>query len=46
MTVERASSDEIRSIAIREGMIPMRDCGLERVVEGATSIQEVLRVVA
>ena len=46
LTVERTSSEDIRTVAIREGMIPMRDCGLERVVEGTTSIQEVLRVVA
>jgi len=46
LTVERASSEEIRAVAIREGMIPMRDCGLERVVEGMTSIRELLRVVS
>jgi type IV pilus assembly protein PilB len=46
MMVERASSEEIHAAAIRGGMITMRDCGLEKVVEGVTSIQEVLRVVA
>jgi type IV pilus assembly protein PilB len=46
MTVERTSSDDIRRVAIRDGMITLRQDGLEKVRLGITSIEEVLRVVA
>jgi type IV pilus assembly protein PilB len=45
LTVERASSEEIRRSAQRDGMITLRADGLEKVRRGATSIEEVLRVV-
>jgi type IV pilus assembly protein PilB len=44
--VERASSDEIRRASRRDGMVTLREDGLEKVRLGATSIEEVLRVVA
>jgi type IV pilus assembly protein PilB len=44
LTIKRASSDEIRKVAIEEGMTPLRDDGLEKVRLGITSIEEVLRV--
>jgi type IV pilus assembly protein PilB len=46
MVVERASSDEIKRSAAGDGMIQLREDGLEKVRTGVTSIQEVLRVVA
>ncbi len=46
LTVERASSEEIRRSARRDGMIMLREDGLDKVRRGGTSIQEVLRVVA
>jgi type IV pilus assembly protein PilB len=46
LTVERASSEEIKRSARRDGMIPLREDGLEKVRLGITSIEEVLRVVA
>ena len=46
LTVERASSEEIKRSARRDGMIPLREDGLEKVWLGITSIEEVLRVVA
>jgi type IV pilus assembly protein PilB len=46
MTVERASSDEIRRSAKRDGMVTLRDDGLHKVQNGITSIEEVLRVVS
>ena len=46
MVVERASSDEIKRSAASDGMIQLREDGLEKVRTGVTSIQEVLRVVA
>ena len=45
MTIEEASTAEIKKIAIEQGMKPMRVDGLEKVREGITSIEEVLRVV-
>ena len=45
MTVERASSDAIKSVAIQQGMMPLRDDGLEKTRMGITSIEEVARVV-
>jgi type IV pilus assembly protein PilB len=44
LTIKRASADEIRKVAIAQGMIPLRDDGLEKVKLGITSIEEVLRV--
>jgi type IV pilus assembly protein PilB len=46
LVVERASSEEIRRSARRDGMITLREDGLEKVRLGLTSIEEVLRVVA
>jgi type IV pilus assembly protein PilB len=46
LTVEHASSEEIRRSAVRDGMITLRTDGLAKVRSGLTSIQEVLRVVA
>jgi type IV pilus assembly protein PilB len=46
MVVERASSDEIKRSAAGDGMIQLREDGLEKVRTGVTSVQEVLRVVA
>jgi type IV pilus assembly protein PilB len=46
LTVERASTEEIRRSARRDGMMTLREDGLEKVKAGVTSIQEVLRVVA
>ena len=43
--VDRASADEISKIAKGQGMAFLRDDGLEKVRQGLTSIEEVLRVV-
>lgn len=45
MTIERASSDDIKRKAIEEGMRPLREDGLEKVALGLTSLEEILRVV-
>jgi type IV pilus assembly protein PilB len=45
LTVERASSDSIRSVAIQQGMVTLRDDGLQKVISGITSLEEVARVV-
>jgi type IV pilus assembly protein PilB len=45
MALERRPSEEIRDLAIREGMRRLRDDGLEKVRQGLTSIAEIARVV-
>ncbi len=42
--LHRASASEIQKIAIRNGMRTMLDDGEEKVAQGATTIEEVLRV--
>jgi type IV pilus assembly protein PilB len=45
LTLERRSAEEIREVAIREGMRRLRDDGLEKVRQGLTSIAEIARVI-
>ena len=45
LAVERRSSEDIKRVAIEQGMLPLRDDGMEKVAIGMTSIEEVLRVV-
>ena len=45
LTVERASADAIRTVAIQQGMKTLREDGLAKVRAGITSIEEVARVV-
>jgi general secretion pathway protein E/type IV pilus assembly protein PilB len=40
----RAPANELRELAIREGMIPLRRAGWETVSHGVTSVEEVVRV--
>src|SRR5215216_5576578 len=44
LIVERASSEEIRKVAVAQGMRPLRADGFEKVKNGITSIAEVARV--
>jgi type IV pilus assembly protein PilB len=45
LIVERKSADEIMRVASAEGMISLRQDGLERVLAGKTSIEEISRVI-
>jgi type IV pilus assembly protein PilB len=45
LIVERKSADEINRVAIAEGMVSLRDDGLERVLQGITSVEEISRVI-
>jgi type IV pilus assembly protein PilB len=45
LTVERASSDAIRAVAIQQGMQTLREDGLQKAAAGLTSIEEIARVV-
>jgi type IV pilus assembly protein PilB len=46
LTVERISSEEVKKVAVEQGMITLRHDGLEKVRMGLTSLDEVFRVVA
>ena len=43
LVFDNANEDEIRQAAIKNGMVTLRDAGNERVLDGTTSIEEVLR---
>jgi type IV pilus assembly protein PilB len=45
LTVERASSEAIRAVALEQGMIDLRADGLMKAMRGLTSIEEIARVV-
>jgi type IV pilus assembly protein PilB len=44
LTVERASAEDVRKVAVAQGMRPLRVDGFEKVKNGITSIAEVARV--
>jgi len=45
MAVARHPSDEIKKVAVSQGMRTLREDGMEKVVLGMTSLEEVMRVV-
>lgn len=45
LTVERATADKIKKVAISEGMKTLKDDGFTKVLKGVTSIEEVMRVI-
>jgi type IV pilus assembly protein PilB len=44
LTLERAPASEIKKVAVEEGMVTMKQDGYLKVIEGVTTIEEVLRV--
>jgi len=42
--IEKSSNNEIKAIARREGMRTLRDSGIVKVLEGLTTVSEVLSV--
>lgn len=44
MILKNASSDEIMKVAIKQGMTTMFEDGIDKVINGLTTIQEVMRV--
>ena len=44
MIVGRASTDDIRAQAKKEGMRTLREDGMDKVKKGMTTVEEVLRV--
>jgi type IV pilus assembly protein PilB len=45
LTLERRPAEEMRDVAVRQGMRRLRDDGLEKVKQGRTSIAEIARVI-
>ena len=45
MIVDRAHTEDIKKIAIAQGMITLRGAGMAQVCNGMTSVEEVLRVI-
>jgi type IV pilus assembly protein PilB len=45
LTVERKSADEISRVAQAEGMKSLRDDGIDKVLAGVTTIEEIARVI-
>jgi type IV pilus assembly protein PilB len=45
LAVERASADDVRRLAIKQGMRTLREDGMAKVRAGMTSLEEVLRIV-
>ena len=46
LIVDREHSEDIKKMAISQGMLTLRQAGLSHVTRGTTSIEEILRVVA
>ncbi len=45
LTVERKSADEISRVAQAEGMVTLREDGIDKVIQGLTSVEEIGRVI-
>jgi type IV pilus assembly protein PilB len=46
MIIEGGSVEEIHRLAVSQGMVTLRQSGLRKAIEGETTLEEVLRVVA
>lgn len=46
LIIEGGSADDIHKLAVQQGMVTLRQSGLRRALEGETTLEEVLRVVA
>jgi type IV pilus assembly protein PilB len=46
LIVDRGHSEDIKKVAIAQGMLTLRRAGLAQVIAGQTSVEEVLRVIA
>ena len=45
LCVEEATAEDIRKVAIEQGMLTLRQDGLEKVRQGRTSLEEIVRVI-
>ena len=46
MIVDRAHTEDIKKVALAQGMTTLRQAGMAQALSGVTSVEEVLRVVA
>jgi len=46
MIIEGGTADDIHKLAVKQGMVTLRQSGLRKALEGETTLEEVLRVVA
>jgi len=46
MVLEKVTADEIRHIALEEGMVTLREMGIRKAQAGVTTLEEVMRVTA
>jgi type II secretory ATPase GspE/PulE/Tfp pilus assembly ATPase PilB-like protein len=45
LIARRAHLDELRKLALQKGFVTLADDGIRRILEGYTSIDEVMRVI-
>ena len=46
MIIEGGTADDIHKLSVEQGMVTLRESGLRKAMEGETTLEEVLRVVA
>jgi type II secretory ATPase GspE/PulE/Tfp pilus assembly ATPase PilB-like protein len=46
LVMQGSSTDEIRALAVEEGMLTLRDDGLRKVERGITTLEEVVKETA
>jgi type IV pilus assembly protein PilB len=46
LIIEGGSADDIHKLAMQQGMVTLRQAGLRKALEGETTLEEILRVVA
>ena len=46
LIIEGGSAEDIHRLAVEQGMVTLRQSGLRKALEGETTLEEVLRVVA
>ena len=44
LVLAHSDASQIKEVAIREGMLTLKEDGLAKAIEGITSVEEVLRV--
>jgi general secretion pathway protein E len=44
LTLQTSDSNQIRRVGVEQGMLTLRDDGIRKVLEGITTVSEVLRV--
>ena len=46
LIVDRGHSEDMKKVAVAQGMLTLRQAGLSQVRAGVTSVEEILRVIA